>query len=63
MDTKFVIPAKYQKLFFQFDVPKTRGRILELQLGYRPGSTIQEQGCRKHLSTKKEMIDLQNGRR
>jgi len=23
--------------------PETRGGILELQLGYRPGSTIQEQ--------------------
>jgi len=43
--------------------PETRGRILELRLGYRPESIIQEQGCRKHLSTKKEMIDLQNDRR
>ena len=43
--------------------PETKGGILELQLGYRPGSTIQEQGCGKHLSLKKEMIDLQNGRR
>ena len=37
--------------------PETRGGILELQLGYRPESTIQEQGCRKHLSLKKEMIN------
>ena len=63
MDIKFAIPVKYQKLFFQFNTPETRGGILELQLGYRPGSTIQEQGWRKYLSTKKEMIDLQNGRR
>ena len=63
MDIKFAIPVKYQKLFFQFNAPETRGGILKLQLGYRPGSTIQEQGWRKHLSTKKEMIDLQNGRR
>ena len=27
MDTKFVIPVKYQKLFFQFDASETIGRI------------------------------------
>ena len=43
LDAKIAIPVKYQKLFFQFNTPETRGGILELQLGYRPGSTIQEQ--------------------
>ena len=27
MDTKFAIPAKYQKLFFQFDTPETKDII------------------------------------
>jgi len=27
MDTKFAIPAKYQKLFFQFDAPETKDII------------------------------------